>query len=180
MIIGEWQVNQTNLITFVMVDASYTEVAGLGNTFTLSISKNGGPFLPSAGVKAEISNGWYSYLSTVAEANTYGPVSIRVTGVGCIQQNLEYVVETRVSGCVDFTYTVLHSITLLPLPGVFVWVALDAAPAAVIWHGLTDVAGVARDVDGDLPCLMAATYRFFKSLIGYADSNAPYDTEIVT
>ena len=52
--------NQTNLITFVMVDSTYTEVAGLGGAFTLQISKAGGVFNPSTGAKAEISNGWYS------------------------------------------------------------------------------------------------------------------------
>lgn len=82
--------NSTNLVTFVMVDAGGTEVTGLGSGFTLQVSKNGGAFGASAGAKAEIGNGWYSYQLTATECNTIGPISIRVTGAGCVQQNLYY------------------------------------------------------------------------------------------
>lgn len=86
----DWTRDQQNLITFVMLDASRNELTGLGSGFDLQISKAGGPFQAGAGVKAELGYGWYSYTSTVAEANTIGPVSIVVTGVGAIQQNLTY------------------------------------------------------------------------------------------
>lgn len=89
----EWTLDAQNTITFVMVDANGTEVTGLGSGFTLQISKNGGAFNASAGTKAEIGNGWYSYVSTAGEADTAGPVSIRVSGAGAVQQNLAYLVE---------------------------------------------------------------------------------------
>ena len=60
-----WVLDQQNLIVFVLVDSSGAEVSGLGTGFTLEISKAGGAFNASAGVKAEISDGWYSYLCTV-------------------------------------------------------------------------------------------------------------------
>lgn len=75
-------------VLFVLVDSSGVEVAGLGSAFTVQISKNGAAFGASAGTKAEIGNGWYSYTLTVAETNTAGPLSIIVTGTGAVQQNL--------------------------------------------------------------------------------------------
>lgn len=171
-------VDQINEITFVMVDTTYTEVPGLGNTFTLWVRKAGGLFLASTGVKGEISNGWYVYQLTAAECDTIGPLSVFITGAGCIQQNLEYVVVQRNPGCVNFTYTVTDSITLNPLPNAEVWIATDAAFTHIIWHGHTDAFGVARDDDGNLPCLDPGTYRLRKSLPGYLDDDAPSDIEV--
>lgn len=178
----EWKRDQQNRICFVMVDNNYQEVAGLGATFSLFISKNGGAFNPSAGTKAEISDGWYTYLSTAAEADTIGPVSIYVTGAGCIQQNLEYVVQQRNAGCKEFTYTVTNSITLLPIASAEVWISTDLLATHVIWHGETDALGVARDIDGNLPCLDGdagnpITYYFWKHEVGLVDDDNP-DVEI--
>ena len=167
MNVGDWKLNQQNLITFVMVDATYTEVAGLGGGFTLQISKAGGAFNPSAGVKAEISNGWYSYLATAGEADTLGPVSIRVTGAGCIQQNLEYCVELRIINAIEFTYTVTNIVTGLPIEGVECSFCTDAAGSNVVWNGDTDAFGVARDDDGNLPRLDTGTYFIFRQKAGF-------------
>jgi hypothetical protein len=175
----EWKLNQQNKILFVMVDGNYTEVPGLGVAFNLFISKNGGVFNPSAGVKAEISDGWYSYITTAAEANTIGPVAVYVTGAGCIQQNLEYVVQQRNAGCKPFTYTVTNSVTHNPIPSVEVWITSDALGANVIWHGETDALGVAYDIDGHLPCLDDGTYYFWKHEPGLIDDDNP-DTEVVS
>ncbi len=157
MNVGDWKLNQQNLITFVMVDATYTEVAGLGVGFTLEISKAGGAFNPSAGVKAEISNGWYSYLATVGEADTLGPVSIRVNGAGCIQQNCEYTVGQRTINAIAFTYTVTDAVTLLPVEGAQVLITTDIAGNNAVWSGVSDAFGVARDENGELPYLDAGT-----------------------
>jgi len=87
--------NQQNLIEFVMVDSSNVEVPGLGAGFTLEISKNGGAFVASAGAKSEKGSGWYEYLTTAAESDTIGPIAIRVTGAGAMQQNLAYRVKAE-------------------------------------------------------------------------------------
>lgn len=87
---GDWVLNQTNKITFVMVNTAGVEVAGLGTGFTLQLSKNGAAFAASAGTKAEIGNGWYSYIATAGESDTAGPVAVKVTGAGAVQQNLVY------------------------------------------------------------------------------------------
>lgn len=171
--------DQANMITFVMVDANYTEVPGLGATFTLEVSKAGGIFVASAGVKAEISDGWYSYTLTAAECDTIGPLSVLVTGAGCIQQNLEYVIQQRTAGCVDYTYTVTDSVTLLPIPDAEVWIATDLAMAHIVWSGTTDAFGVARDSFGNLPCLDAGSYFLRKHRVGYIDDDLPADIEVV-
>ncbi len=67
-------------------------VSGLGTTFTLQVAKPGDTFQASAGDKAEIGSGWYTYHSTTGEADTEGLVSVRVTGTGVQQQNLYYLV----------------------------------------------------------------------------------------
>jgi hypothetical protein len=173
-----WLLNQQNRITFVMVDATGTEVAGLGGAFALEVSKAGGAFAPSTGTKAEIGNGWYTYLATAAEADTVGPVSIRVTGAGCVQQNLEYVVMQRTPNAIAYTYTVTDSATLLPVEGVEVWFTTDAGGANVVWTGVTDTFGVARDANAALPLLDAGTYYVWRQKASFTTSNP--DMEVVS
>lgn len=177
---NEWKLNQQNKITFVMVDATGTEVAGLtGAGLTIQISKNGGAFNASAGTKAEISDGWYSYLSTAGEADTVGPLSIFVTGAGCVQQNLEYIVKQRTSEAIEFTYTVTNVNTGNPIDGVYVQITTDVAGTNIIWAGYTDALGVARDVaNNELPYLDAGVYYFWSQKAGYSFSNP--DTETVS
>lgn len=176
---AEWRLNQQNRICFVLVDINYQEVPGLGNTFNLFISKNGGAFAPSAGVKSEISDGWYSYLSTAGEADTIGPVAIYITGVGIINQNLEYVVQQRNAACIEFTYTLINSVTLLPVDGAEIWFTTDLVGNNVVWNGDTDAFGIARDETNNLPCLDAGTYYVWATKSGMI-ANAWPDTETVS
>jgi hypothetical protein len=172
--------NQINRITFVMVDITLTEVPGLGVGFVLEVSKNGGAFNAATGVLfGEISDGWYYYDLTAAECNTIGPLSVIVNGVGCIQQNLEYVVQQRTAGCISFAYTVTDSVTLLPISNVSVWFSTDVAGTNIVWSGITDAFGVARDAGGFTPCLDAGTYSVWKQKVGYTPDFWP-DTEIVS
>lgn len=83
---------QAQKITFVLVDALGAVVTGLAGTFTLQISKNGGAFAGSTGVKAEIGSGWYSYVLSTAETDTAGPLAVKVTGTGAVQKNISYAV----------------------------------------------------------------------------------------
>lgn len=175
---GVWVPNQENLITFVLADASGTEVAGLADTFTLFISKGTGAFVAGAGVKGEKGLGWYYYQATSGEADTIGPVSLAVQGFGTTQQNLEYVCGVRVPGSVAFTYTLTDSVTSLPLDGAEVWFTVDAVGNKIVWYGVTDAFGVARDAGGDLPLLRPGTYYVWRSLTGYRFSDP--DTEVVS
>lgn len=174
----EWVLNQQNKITFVMISSLGVEVAGLGSGFTLELSKNGGAFAASGGTKAEISNGWYSYLATAAEANTIGPVAIRVTGAGSVQQNLEYVVKQRTPGALPFTYTVTNADGGAPIEGVEVWITTDLAGNNIIWTGSTDALGVARDDIDGLPYLDPGVYFFWSQKSGVVFENP--DTETVS
>lgn len=173
-----WILNQQNRITFVMVDSNGSEVSGLGSGFTLQLAKAGGAFVASGGTKAEMANGWYTYLATAAEANALGPVSIIVTGAGAIQQNLEYVVQQRNPNAISFTYTVTNVSTGAPLEGVEVTITTDSAGNNVIWNGDTDTLGVARDDEGRLPYLDPGTYFMWSQKAGYSFSNP--DTEVVS
>lgn len=175
---SEWSLNQVNRIVFVMVDAANTEVPGLGGTFTLEISKDGGAFVPSAGTKAEIGSGWYSYLSTAGEADTPGPLAVRVNGAGCIQQNLAYEVLVLSSGAISFTYTVTNSVTLLPIAGVEIWFYTDIGMTNPVWYGVTDVFGVARDANGLLPWLTPGTYYIKRVAVNFTGVNP--DVEVVS
>lgn len=170
--------NQTNLIKFVMVDANLIEVPALGATLTVEVSKAGGPFVAGLGVQTETSDGWYEYLLTAAECDTIGPLAVKVTHAATIQQNLEYVVQQRNAGCREFTYTVTDSVTLAPEEGVEVWVTTDLTGNYVIWYGITDALGVARDGYNNLPCLDDNTYYFWKKKVGHIDDDNP-DTEVV-
>lgn len=174
---GVWTPNQQNTILFVMVDNVNNEVTGLGSGFTVEISKGGAAFQASAGVKAEVGSGWYSYTTTAAEADTYGPVAIKVTDASAVQQNLEYVVGDRSISAIEFTYTVTDSSTGLPIEGVEVWFATDSSGSNVAWYGTTDAFGVARN-DGNLPRLDTGTYYVFRQKAGYTFSDP--DTEVVS
>lgn len=177
---GDWVQSQQNRITFVMVDATNTEVSGIGDgNLTVEISKNGGAFAAALGTDTEISDGWYTYLATAAEANTVGPVSVKVDGAGAVQQNLEYVVKQRTPNAVEYTYTVNNSSTGNPIAGAEIWVTTDIAGTNTMWRGTTDALGIARDVDGNLPLLDPGTYYFWKQISGFIDNDSP-DTEVVS
>jgi hypothetical protein len=171
------KLSQSQQITFVMVNSAGAEVPGLGQNFTVSISKCGGAFNASVGAKAEIGSGWYSYVVSPGESDTPGPLSITVTGAGAAQQNLEYVVLDRAIVATDFTYTLTNSITLAPIESATVWVTIDISGNNVVWNGITDVFGVARDTTGALPRLDNGTYYFWAEKTGFTFSNP--DTEIV-
>lgn len=159
---GNWTPNQPNTILFVLVNSSGSEVTGLGGTFTLQISKAGAVFGASAGTKSEIGLGWYKYVSTSGEADTPGPVAIAVTGAGVIQQNLEYVVASRIENTIEFTYTVISDGGGTPIEGVQILIATDSGGSNVVWAGFTDSLGVARDSSGDLPRLQPGNFFFFR------------------
>lgn len=82
------------------------------------------------------------------------------------------------AGAIAFTYTLTNSVTGLPLPNADVWVTTDAAGNNIVWRGVTDAFGVARDVQDNLPWLDAGTYRFWRQLIGFTFTNP--DVEVVS
>lgn len=170
---GAWKLSQQNLITFVLVDSAGAEVTGLGATFTLQISKAGAAFANSAGTKAEIGLGGYRYLATASEADEIGPVLIRITGAGTITQWLEYIVETRTITAIEWPYYVDDSSTSDPLPGAEVQFMIGSN---VVWVGITDAFGFARDAEGNQPLLDPGTYTVVTYLAGFS---FPDDTEIV-
>lgn len=174
----ELKQNQTQTVTFVMLNSAGTEIDSLGNTFNLEISKAGGAFAASTGVKAEIGSGWYSYVLPASEVDTVGPIAIRVTAPGCVQQNLAYNVISGVVGALEFTYTITNDITLLPIEGVEVWFTTDIAGHNTVWKGDTDAFGVARDNNENLPMLDLGTYYVWRQKAGFIFADP--DVEVVS
>jgi hypothetical protein len=173
------EINLAQRITFVLTDALGAEVTGLGGVFNINISKNGAtPPVAGLGAKGEIGLGWYYYDLTAAETDTSGPLSVSADGVGTQQQNLEYIILTRVPNATPFTYTVTNSVTLQPIPDVSIWISTDIAGSNIIWNGTTDAFGVARDINGNLPYLPTGTFYFWKNKVGLVDDQNP-DTEVV-
>jgi len=171
-----WRLNQANRIVFVMVDSNGTEVAGLGGAgLTLEISKNGAAFAASAGTKAEIANGWYTYLSTAAEADTVGVVAIKVTGAGAVQQNMEFTVQQRTPNAVAVTITIKDTSNNV-IEGAEVFITSDSAGNNVLWTGDSDSLGIARDDNSVLPYLDFGTYYVFAQK---ADTSFTNPTTIV-
>lgn len=174
--IGDWLINQANRIKFVMVNSSYQELTGL--TLSVEVSKDNGTFAAAAGSWGETGNGWYWYLSTAGEADTVGPVAVKVTAAGAVQQNLEYVVIQRTSGFSFWPYQVTYLGN--PVDGVKVWVTPDAAGSEdPIWVGYTDATGFAFDDGGKDPLLPLGNNYFWKWKAGWQDLDNP-DLEVVT
>lgn len=168
---NEWTPNQSNMVMFVLTDNSQTELTGLGANFTVKLSKAGAAFITGQGTKAEVGLGVYRYISTAGEADTQGPLFIVVTAVGAQQQNLEYVVGSRVILAQPFTYTLRNSLTNDPIEGATIWVTTDSAGAHIVWTGKTDSSGVARDIYSNLPLLEPGTYYFFAAKSGFIFNN---------
>jgi hypothetical protein len=165
-----------------MVNPNYIEVPGLGAAVNVFISKNGGVFNPATNAVAEIGNGWYTMLLTALECNTIGPVSIYMTGAGCLQQNTEYVVQQRNASCINYTYTLTDITTGLPVPGASIWVTSDLAGLNVVWSGSTNAVGIALDSNNDLPCLDGlppTVWHFWATKAGYVANSWP-DLELVS
>jgi hypothetical protein len=175
---GAWRKNQPNTILFVLTNNIGIEVPGLGSSFVLEVCKGAGAFQASAGVKSELTGGWYKYVSTPEESDTSGPVAIRVNGAGIVQQNLEYIVDDRVVTAIEFTYTVTSTAGNVPIPDVKISVYADALSTNIVWTGTTDVFGVARDIYGNKPRLQPGTYYFIRDKNGFIFENP--DTEVVS
>lgn len=166
-------------LKFVMADTGGNMVTGLVGALTILVNKgNGGSFNAATGAQGELGNGWYYYDLPAAEASDLGGLAVVITGAGAIQQNLLCRVKTHSITCVEFTYTVTDNATGNPIDGAAVGVSTDVAGNNVIWNGVTDALGVARDLHGDLPCLDAGTYYFWTEKAGYTFSNP--DTEVVS
>ena len=128
--------------------------------------------------------GAYARIYTDADLDTY-TYSLRGTYTGAVVLDVDHVTgavgkqpSVFPAGAIEYTYTVTNTVSLLPEPGVTVWVSTDLAGAHIIWNGTTDAFGVARDINGNLPMLNAGTYYFWKFKVGFIDDDLP-DTEVV-
>ncbi len=175
---GFWTRNQQNEVKFVLDNTSGVEVAGLGTAWAINISPPGNnPFAVGGGTKAEISDGWYYYLATAAEANALGDVALRITHASTRQQNLVYTVQAHPSGSSLHPYQVVDG-AAAPIQGVEVIFNVDVAMSLSIWRGVTDTVGFARDDNQNQPFLDPGTYYVRRTKAGFNFANP--DVEVVT
>lgn len=71
--------NSTLPVMFLMVSSVDHISPGLGLTVTLTISKNGGPFIAPTGTVTEIGSGWYRYMPSALDTDTLGPWALHAT-----------------------------------------------------------------------------------------------------
>jgi len=175
---GEWLAGVPNEVSFVMTDDNGDELSGL--TLSMQIRVTGQSFQAVAGTILEISNGWYSYTCTAAEA-VVGPISVIATASGAVQQNLEYVCEQRTPGWKFWEYRVTDQPGGAgnPVPGAYVWVTLASAENSLtVWEGYTDSNGYAKDTKGRNPLVPLGNVYFWKAKPGWQDVDNP-DLEVV-
>ena len=75
-----------------------------------------------------------------------------------------------------YTYTVTDDVTALPVADVLVSISVDMAGLNLIWTGQTDIFGVARDANGQLPLLVAGTYYFWRQKPGWQATDPDVET----
>ena len=160
---ADLQINTANTITFVLYDAAGTEVTGLTDTFSVTISKAGGAFAAGVGVGAEIGTGWYSYELTAAETDTLGALSVAITGAGTVQTNLVYAVVGYVaSTTTDAAYT-----TLANIKARLVIDSVDVPDDAVLTALIEQASRMIDDVSGQYFYVDSAdTTRYFHGIRG--------------
>lgn len=138
----------------------------------------GGTQQVGIGVLTDLGNGQYRYVPPAAEMNG-NHIGFLFTAVGAIPVHCN-VVTTGIfpAGSIAFTYTLTNDVTLLPIPGAEVWISTDIVGTNIVWSGITDAFGVARDVFNQLPQLDPGTYYFWRHRVGFTFVDP--DTEIVS
>ncbi|MHC4463335.1 MAG: hypothetical protein ACYS30_18160 [Planctomycetota bacterium] len=109
---------------------------------------------------------------TVERAFSFTPAASDVARI----LEASYGVMAQSAGANAITYTVRDGSSNL-MEGVTVWISTDSAGLQVIWNGVTDSNGIAKEAVGDSkPYLDAGTYYFWRQKSGYNFSNP--DTEV--
>lgn len=170
-------------------DANGDPVLGITDgQWTKRIAKGGGAFAPMTVTITETGNGFYSLTYSTSHTDTLGSLSMYFIAPGTQQVNVQYRVVSKLvedlsvatfpAGAISFTYTMTNAQTSNPLPGVNIWISTDNLANNIIWKGVTDTFGVARDVNNNKPQLDAGTYYFWRQKAGFL-FNDP-DSEVVS
>jgi hypothetical protein len=181
-------------------NASYTFCIALTSQASPSIFQVN-PTLAAGDVKVDIDGGGLDNLATlpsVIEAGKLVSVSLSASEMnGNIitivfsdaaddeWQDLAIVINTVVAatpttfpaGAIPFTYTLTDDGD--PISGADVWISTDNPATNIIWRGVTNTLGVAKDVNDALPQLDAGTYYVWVTKDGVQADAFP-DTEVVS
>lgn len=74
------------------------------------------------------------------------------------------------AGSIEYTLTI-ESPGGIPIAGASVWISTDVGMTNIIWRGVTDTFGTARDVNNQKPWLDAGLYQFWVQDDNWTDSN---------
>lgn len=74
-----------------------------------------------------------------------------------------------IQGAIEYTYTIDDGSN--PIDGVEVWISTDSGGTNIIWSGVSDANGIARDASDEKPWLDAGTYYAFAQKAGYTFTN---------
>lgn len=173
-----WINGQTHKAAFVMIDANGSELTGL--TLSVELSKNGAAFAAGVGSVAEIGDGWYTYTTGSGETDTNGPLAIKITAAGAVQQNLLAVISTWDPVAVQYDYIVTEAGSGDPIQGATVSISTDLAGSNMIFTGTTNATGVLKSMSQptESPWLSPGTYYFWSYHPLYEFTNP--DTEVVS
>lgn len=155
-------------------------------SYTREFVANFGPFtslalnakvFDSAGVQvgATITSGFvnhgdgsYSYLATLPDAHVG---SLAIYDSANSLRKVRFAINPPglgAAGGIEFTYTLTQSGSGSPISDAALWFATDAAITNVVWFGVSDAFGVARDNNGNKPRLSPGTYYIWAQKSGYA------------
>jgi hypothetical protein len=115
----------------------------------------------------------------IADAMDLAPAG--PAGVGSVDDKLDTLIlccgYVPGPGALPRTYTVYRAGTAIPEAGVQVRISTDLLGANIVWAGITDAFGVARDLAGNLPILDPGTWYFWDTKTGWTPTAWP-DTEV--
>jgi hypothetical protein len=167
-------------LSFAGINAA-TNLALAGAVVTARRMLDGVEAAATGAVTEPNSDGHYKFALSQADTNgnncSYFFTAANMIPV-CINMHTDILFP---AGAITYTYTLTNSVTLLPVEGAEVWFSTDNVdpPTNIVWKGDTDVFGVARDVNGNLPALDAGTYYVWAQIGGYVANSWP-DTEVVS
>lgn len=134
----------------------------------------------------ELGQGRYAKLYASADLDSYDYI-VQGQYTGATVMDSDYVygqtetqsinLTTFPAGAIEFTYTLTTPLAV-PIEGAQVWISTDIGGSNIIWSGVSDAFGIARDVNLEKPWLDAGTYYFWAQLSGYSFSNP--DSEVVS
>jgi hypothetical protein len=151
---------------FLLVNSSDGKTGATGKTPAVTISKNGAAFAAPIGTTVELSNGWYVFSGTIADADTPGPLAMHATASGAnTEDHLDFIEDdgiwrSKVTGAATATSLIDSALV---------------QSAANTWKGRVIIAmtgaadGQASNIDGFDPATDKLTFTAMPTTMAVGD-----------